>query len=608
MKILHNLKINIFYLFLPLLIGLNFNTKAQSQKISGATTFGYETVVNGDFLAIGTNTQNTVTVYQKDVSGTWILKQSLASEVSEDIGFGTSISIYGNYMVIGASKEKDAAKEMNNVGSVYVYKYNQITETWEIQQKLTAPYSVLGLNFGWSVAIHGDHIVVSARGDKTDANNGGTSYSNCGAVYLFKLNTVNNEWEYKQKIVATHRASNLYFGGDLSVSNQYFVVGAYGDKLDDSGANSLSSNAGSVYLYKFNTDGTASYIKKITTSDRTASVRFGYSVAISNNTFVVGAEREKTDENQQNSLNQAGAAYIFNINPADDQVTTVQKIVAPDRAETDKFGVSVSINESYIVVGANEEDEDDANPAANTLNNAGSAYLFKYNANTTRWENIKKIVADTRKEAAQYGHNVSIHGDYILVGSYQAGEAFVYQISVITPVTLTSYTAKANGNNALLQWATASESNNSHFIVEHSTNGKEFTLLTTVNSEGDKGSNYAYTHSNPSAGINYYRLSQQDYDGTVEFLGVQAVNFSFNGVERSVVVYPNPVEGNTFMIKAHQEGIVPVIITDMSGKVVVKQTVTFNNHTAEVVLPSVLNPGIYILNAENTGSVKLIVK
>ncbi len=113
------------------------------------------------------------------------------------------------------------------------------------------------------------------------------------------------------------------------------------------------------------------------------------------------------------------------------------------------------------------------------------------------------------------------------------------------PVKLISFTTEANGNKVSLQWSTASEINNDHFVIEKSLNGIDFSILTNIKGAGNSNSikQYSYNDSPVNPGTIYYRLKQIDFDGKYEYLEVKAV--SIIGTESScdIFVKPNPCVG-----------------------------------------------------------------
>jgi hypothetical protein len=111
-----------------------------------------------------------------------------------------------------------------------------------------------------------------------------------------------------------------------------------------------------------------------------------------------------------------------------------------------------------------------------------------------------------------------------------------------TPVTLINFNASKESDIIKLTWLTATEINNDYFTVEKSKNGVDFTNVDIVDGAGNSQStlNYQTTDHSPYNGISYYRLKQVDYDGTVSYSKIVAVNFKDN---KNITVYPNPGTG-----------------------------------------------------------------
>jgi len=94
------------------------------------------------------------------------------------------------------------------------------------------------------------------------------------------------------------------------------------------------------------------------------------------------------------------------------------------------------------------------------------------------------------------------------------------------PVELISFKGEILSTGNSLNWSTASEMNNDYFTLEKSSNGLDFHELTRVNGAGSTSStmNYSHTDFDRAMRINYYRLSQTDYDGTFEIVGLISLN------------------------------------------------------------------------------------
>lgn len=123
-------------------------------------------------------------------------------------------------------------------------------------------------------------------------------------------------------------------------------------------------------------------------------------------------------------------------------------------------------------------------------------------------------------------------------------------ISIIAalPVDLISFYGKREGENAALFWETATEKNNDYFTLERSTDGLHFEFLAQIEASGttDEARSYSFKDKTPNSGINYYRLSQTDYDGMHQKLGLIAIEFPFR--KNSFYLHPNPTKSNNIQI------------------------------------------------------------
>lgn len=133
------------------------------------------------------------------------------------------------------------------------------------------------------------------------------------------------------------------------------------------------------------------------------------------------------------------------------------------------------------------------------------------------------------------------------------------------PVTLLSFDGTHKGTHVALQWVTASEQNSSHFELEKSADGKNFTQIANLKAAGTSSSKQYYQHDDykPFLGVNYYRLKQIDNDGKYEYSSVIAVRKDGKG--ESIKIYPNPNEGE-FTINNPQGEIMTVVVRDVTGR------------------------------------------
>ena len=264
----------------------------------------------------------------------------VASDAEGNDDFGFSVSIDGDYAIVGA-KDEDTAS--SNAGAAYIY-FRDAGGSWSQQAKLLASNAGFGDRFGYSVSISGDYAIVGAYAESAGGSQAGTAY-----VFVRS----GTSWSQQSKLVASDAQASDFFGFSVSISGDYAVVGAY---REDAGG----TDAGAAYV--FARSGTSwSQQAKLVASDAEVDDFFGYSVSISGDYAVVGA----IDEDAGGTG--AGAAYVFARSGT--SWSQQSKLVASDAQASDFFGGSVSISGSFAVVGA--DGEDDGGSAA------GAAYIFE---------------------------------------------------------------------------------------------------------------------------------------------------------------------------------------------------------------------------------------
>lgn len=174
----------------------------------------------------------------------------------------------------------------------------------------------------------------------------------------------------------------------------------------------------------------------------------------------------------------------------------------------------------------------------------------------------------------------------------------LYNTYVTLPVSLKHFTAKAQNNTALLNWETLSETNNSHFIINRSSNGVDYEQLQTITAKSAIGAKYQFTDYSPLTGTNYYQLLQVDLDGKTTELGVKAVNFALeNNV--SIKVYPNPATQKV-NLNFEPDTFENVNLFDLTGKLLTSYKLQNSESTKEIDV-SLLPKGIYILQLSGKG-------
>ncbi|MBR58128.1 MAG: hypothetical protein CMH54_08920, partial [Myxococcales bacterium] len=200
--------------------------------------------------------------------GVWTQQQKLiASDGSFADQFGESISISGDTLVVGAIEDDDHGDKS---GSAYVFMRSG--GLWTEQHKITAYDAAAGDLFGLSVSISGDTLVVGAMGDDHQGNSGGSAY-----VYTRNIDT----WLVQQKLLASDGYEGDSFGVSVAISEETVVVGAQFGNDPDTGAIYVYVRNGSVWSEQ----------QRLIASDGGSGDNFGFGVAISGDTIVGGSYR-----------------------------------------------------------------------------------------------------------------------------------------------------------------------------------------------------------------------------------------------------------------------------------------------------------------------------
>jgi hypothetical protein len=353
--------------------------------------------------------------------------------------FGNDVSVSGDTAVVGAPNMHPSA--FTGVGAAYVF--TRVGDTWTEQAKLTPSDGISGDRFGWSVAISGDTIVVSSMWDDVGA------HVDQGSAYVFTR--TNGAWTEQAKLTASDGASLEEFGVSVAVSGDDVVVGArtlvenngvppqssayvfsrsggrwteqqklaasdrvagdgFGFRVGIDGdiavvgAPGGDGGHGSAYVFS-RAGGTWAQEKELVASNGDAD-EFGFWVGLDGDTIVVGAP---SDDGH-------GSAYVFTRTAAD--WTEQERLTASDAAGGDYFGRSVAVSGDRVVVGAQFDQVGDNS-------NQGSAYVFQRAGEI--WSEKAHLIARDGATRDLFGVSVGISGDTAVVGASFANTASAAQ-------------------------------------------------------------------------------------------------------------------------------------------------------------------------------------
>jgi len=364
--------------------------------------------------------------------------------------FGLAVDLSGDTLVVGAPFEDSEAIGINDLankdddcgagdtncsadsGAVYVFVRN--AGVWSEQAYIKSDFGTFGDfragdEFGHSVAIDGDTLVVGAwKEDSDEIGVGGTLRNNwaggSGAVFVYKR--TGSTWVHEAFVKAPNTNSADRFGVAVDIDADTLVVGAFWENSGDPGnySDNSASHAGAVYTYT--RSGAAwTYRQYIKAANPGAGDLFGVSVAIHGDVLVVGAPDEDgsatgvggvVDDTAAN----AGAAYIYERTGTIWDAGTYVKSANIDAG--DRFGHSVAVYGDHIAVGTYVEassTEGVNNAYDNSSWGSGAAYVFR---NNSGWSQTAFIKASTNGGNDFFGRNVRL-GDGILVVSAPAEDS-----------------------------------------------------------------------------------------------------------------------------------------------------------------------------------------
>lgn len=301
--------------------------------------FGNSVDISGEYAIIGSQLKNNgpkidqgkAYIYKRNGT-TWELNQQFTAGDGSDYDlFGISVSISGNYAIIGANGFG------NHSGKAYVYFQNGTS--WQLQTTLSPSANIANQNFGIQISISGDYCIV------------GTSvFNNLGLAYIFRRS--GTSWLQEAVLTASDGTINDNFGRSVAINGNLVIIGAQG-AIGNTGKSYIFSRVGNVWSQE----------ALLQATDAAANDYFGYSVAISGYTVVIGSFLKDSY-----GVSNSGKAYIFTKSGSQ---WIQQALLMPQVSNAeDYFGGSVSIDGNEIFVGA-------FNAAVGTSNSAGKVFYFR---------------------------------------------------------------------------------------------------------------------------------------------------------------------------------------------------------------------------------------
>ncbi len=265
--------------------------------------------------------------------------------------FGESVAISCDRLAVGATDHQVGG---DTVGAVYLFERNQgSADAWGWIATLTADPGQDGSDFGCSVAMEGDVVLVGACAATVVS-------AGAGAAYVFERNFGGmDSWDQRTKISLTSGQPGAAFGSSVSIDGSTAVIGAPG----------VTGGQGAVFVVERNQGGANGWgqVVQLSASDPESDGGFGTSVAISGNLVVVGGPRSNVSGYDE------GEVYVFERNDGGvaDGWDEVFKISSGSPANEDHWGSAVALDGHTLIMGA-----PDADPGSDGSGSAAAVRLL----------------------------------------------------------------------------------------------------------------------------------------------------------------------------------------------------------------------------------------
>ena len=278
--------------------------------------FGSSISVDGNRVLVGAPAHNDegggAYLYEKSGDGAWKeVAQLVLSDTSKKGGLGSSVVLANGHAFVGAPDEDEEN------GAVYIFKKNE-SGNWSQQAHLANPDTAQGFSFGSALAVDGNKLFISAPAEG-------------GAVHVYHADEDGN-WTNEESLSSDQVSDNALFGSALEVHGDKVFVGAPRD----------ASGSGGVFVYKYSTENNAwKSDGRLVAFDSGPRYGFGSALAIADNKLWVGAP---------GADNRKGGLYQFEQDDAGDWVG-VMKVAGPERISGDQFASTLAVGNNTAVAG-----------------------------------------------------------------------------------------------------------------------------------------------------------------------------------------------------------------------------------------------------------------
>ena len=397
------------YVFIRKQIGWTLQAKLIPSDGEPEDLFGFSVAMDGDTVIIGSHRSNvpgadsgSAYIFVRRGSD-WVQQARLiANDANEFEWLGYAVAVSGDTAIVGAIRSNTTGKDS---GAAYIFVRNG--ELWTQQAKLVGDNTEPRDNFGFSVAVGGDIVVVGSPNNTST----GSAYifEREGAEWVQRRNRVRlRMFPYDPRGKGLIQSSAAGFGYSVAISGKKIIIGSQSTKIG-------KAAVGTAYIFVPDEGTFWKQSAQIAASNGKRDDKFGASVDIGEDYLIVGAPSHSAGGSN------SGVSYIFALH--EDGWTQRGILVDDDTAIDDRFGGAVSISGNTAIVGAQENDD--------AGSNAGAVYVFERHG--THWALQAKLLSGNPTSGELFGCAVSISGDTALIGACgnddngpSAGAAYVF--------------------------------------------------------------------------------------------------------------------------------------------------------------------------------------
>ena len=343
----------------------------------------------------------------------WSQQQKLtALDASAQDQFGSSVSLSGNTIVVGAPL--DNLGTIFDAGSLYVFKRDQTVSAnpWTQVQKLTASNAGADDRLGSSVSVDANTILAGAPREDI----GG--FIESGAAYVFTRQSASSNFSQQQILRAVFPGSDSQFGTSVFVDGAAALIGAPLERF------LASTDAGAAYFFARDAlSGSWRQQQRLTGSSPEALAEFGAAVGLDAATAVIGSAKRN-----QGLSTFAGAAFVFDMESLDDEIfQETDRLTAVNAAANDGFASAVGLSGDNTLIGIPVAD-----PGGDV--DAGEVSAFERDPDTQVFDDESTLTSNDKAAADNFGSALAVDTDIGVIGapnsdigpSAEAGSAYVF--------------------------------------------------------------------------------------------------------------------------------------------------------------------------------------